>query len=239
MTDRISELGFASVEEYQQFHGLRVDGVVGPVTARHLDMPRFCQLPDHAPQRAELRKFPSLEVTYANAHPAPGFTLESTMFVTDLAIRAWNRTSKLKAVRAASTQQATILLTVGRIDGKNGTLAWSELAKLPQTLQRYDQHEPWKVGEDSGGKWNAVPYPYIDLYVVMVHELGHAFGLDHAPGTGNILSPIYSPQNTAIGQWETDQMVSRYGVHEGDPDEPTPDPAKELVIAFSNARVVR
>lgn len=224
---RLAELGFdapghdlaEATAEYQSWHGLKPDGIPGPITQRHLGMPRFCALPDRAPMRAELAKFPTLEVTYANAHAAPGFTLAETQAITDLAISEWNTTSGLKAVRSDVTT-ATILLSVGRIDGRNGTLAWSELAQRPRTQQMYDSAEPWKRGQG----WNAVQYPAIDLLVVMLHELGHAFGIDHAPGSDHLLSPIYSPNNVRPGPWEINEMQKRYGKPAATPTPPTPAP---------------
>lgn len=243
---RLAELGFdapghdlaEATAEYQSWHGLKPDGIPGPITQRHLSMPRFCALPDRAPMRAELAKFPTLEVTYANAHAAPGFTLDETKLITDIACAEWNATSALKAVRS-DPQSATILLQVGRIDGKNGTLAWSELAQRPRTNQMYDSAEPWKRGNG----WNIAQYPAIDLLVVMLHELGHAFGLDHAPGTTNLLSPIYSPNNPRPGAWEIDQMQKRYGKPQPgqtpspQPPSPTPQPSG-VTLFIPGAKVI-
>jgi hypothetical protein len=225
---RLADLGFdapghdlaSATEHYQAWHGLKADGIPGPITQRHLELPRFCGLPDRAPMRAEINKFPTLEVTYANAAAVPGFTLAQTQEITDMACAAWGKVSGLKLKRGGSN--ATIWLQVGRIDGKNGTLAWSELARRPRTHQMYDAAEPWKRGQG----WDAVNYPAIDLLVVMAHELGHALGLDHAPGTGNLLSPIYSPSNATIGAWEINEMQKRYGKPEVAPNEPpaTPSP---------------
>jgi hypothetical protein len=232
---RLAELGFdvpghdlaGATATYQSWHGLKPDGIAGPITQRHLALPRFCGLPDRMEARAELAKFPTLEITYANAHAVPGFTLAETQAITDVACEAWSGTSKLKLVRG-DARSAVIFLQVGRIDGKNGTLAWSELARRPRTNQMYDNAEPWKRGQG----WTAVPYPAIDLLVVMAHELGHALGLDHAPGNSHLLSPIYSPSNATIGPWEISEMHKRYGKPELSPPT-TPEGGIDLFGMFT------
>lgn len=241
----LADLGFCSTDvtmghaiaEYQAFHGLKVDSIAGPVTMRHLRLPRFCKHEDRMELGGEVRKFPGLRVTYANAHPIPGFSLPETEAFTDLAVAEWNKLSAFKATRTTNSKTATVLLTVGQVDGRNGTLAWSELANMPQTLQRYDHQEPWKRGQGS----TPAPFPYIDPWLVMLHEFGHAWGLPHAPGGDKTMSATYDAANYRLGAWERQQMVVRYGEAEpGDEPEPTPqpEPAEGLTLFIPGARVL-
>lgn len=232
---RLAELGFdapghdlaSATKAYQEFHGLKVDGSPGPITQRSLEMPRFCKYPDRMNFGAEAVKFPRLEITYANAQAIPGFTLEQTQSITDLACSEISKLSALKLMRGDAS--AVIWLQVGRIDGRNGTLAWSELARTPRTNQLYDNAEPWKRGVGLV----AIPYPAIDALYVMTHELFHAVGLEHAPGSTHLLSPIYSPQNW-IGDWERNEMVKRYG-----PPTSVPPPTAPPVPPAATAITIR
>jgi hypothetical protein len=84
--------------------------------------------------------------------------------------------------------------------------------------------------------------PYIDFGLTEKHELGHAWGLDHAPGQDNVLSAIYDVNNFRLGAWEKSEMVKRYGERTAPQPPPDPDADKlvelRLLVPASSIKVV-
>lgn len=123
------------------------------------------------------------------------------------AFAAWSQVANVHGEEASSPQEAHCLIRVTRIDGRQGVLADCMLPGPPVQLMRLDNSEKWvvHVGAD-------VPADSIDLYRVLVHELGHFWGLGHAPqGSPNLMAPAYSRAIWTPRQWDVEQMVRLYG----------------------------
>ncbi len=98
----------------------------------------------------------------------------------------------------AARRNQIIVVDVGPIDGRAGTLAWSELANktTKRAQQKYDRSELFVMRLD--------PQPNeIGLIHVGTHEVGHAAGMDHIEGEIALLNPtysrrIYAPQRADI-----------------------------------------
>lgn len=105
-----------------------------------------------------------------------------------------------------ASEQPHIAAATCRVDGPSGTLAWSELpcGGVQQVRQCYDTSERW-VDDPSA------PEGSIDIISVLIHELGHALGLDHAPEQGNVMYAYYSGPRRELGPWDIAEIRRRYG----------------------------
>lgn len=194
-----------AVAEYQKFHGLDTNGKVDARTARQLTNRFRCGLPDFE-LRAEAKtcKWPMQQVTYYSKLDLPGLSAEQAKQAFDAACRQWMAVCGLSLVRVASASTANIVSTSGEgradgLDGRGGTLAWSELPCGAGPNSQYEQKF------DSAEAWN-----YLMAVAVICHEIGHVLGLSHLP-KGNLMAPYYDPNTIKPQTGDIAEVVSRYG----------------------------
>jgi len=202
---------------FQNWHGLKPDGWVGPQTARTLTAPRFCAHPDRVAQRSRICKWKKRELTFAVVDALPNIGLADLVDVHVAAWAAWSSVCDLRFAYTTNDRTADITHAAGRIDGPNGTLAWSELpcsGRDDRLAQRYDAAERFVIGDARPGQ--------IDLLIVAKHEDGHAIGLPHLPGRA-LMAPTYDPTTPDPITPDVKAAVKRYGR----PAEPDPDPAAD------------
>lgn len=119
---------------------------------------------------------------------------------------------------------ANILAESGPLDGRNGVLGRSYLpcgnvGPSSQLGQLYDVGEVWTVSF---------------FFRTALHEVGHAIGLDHAPGGTAVMSPYLTAFET-LQKWDIDQSVLRYKGPKPIPIPPaTPPPIGPDVVDLLN-----
>lgn len=235
LVNRLSALGWiaATLREavlaYQNWHGLKPDGVAGPVTVRHIELPRFCGLPDFMVQD-QTCAWPHKKITWNITGALPGMSAADQKAAYALAWSFWAEVCDIQPEYTAS-RAANVLMGAGGIDRAGGTLAWSELpcgSGESDTLnQKYDTLEPWgafDVTEDSRGQ--------IDIVRVACHEIGHVIGIPHIQG-GNLLAPTYNPAIRKPQLGDIDEAVKRYGKPVNIPA-PTPQPGDPKLFVFQD-----
>lgn len=149
-------------------------------------------------------------------------TRESIQAQTQAAMNAWSSVANVEGVQASSEDQADLVIRVASIDGRQGVLADCMLPGPRVQIMRLDNDELWTVfmGPD-------VPNQSIDLYRVLLHELGHFWGMGHAPqGSPNLMAPVYSRNIWEPRSWEIGEMQRGYGPPKASP---TPTPSSNLV----------
>lgn len=207
MTNRITDLGFDSVEAYQRFHGLVPDGVVGPVTRRSLDAIRFCKLPDRMELGGSVCRWGKRLLRYGFSGTLPGIEVEDMRRAFQIAWDRWTAVCDIRAEHiGTSGDPADVVIGTGPIDGGSGTLAYSELpcgSRDRQLQQKYDTGEAWVIADN-------VPAYRIDLTRVACHEIGHVIGIPHI-GTGNLMAPTYSTRIHAPQPGDIAEAQARYG----------------------------
>lgn len=204
-----------AISEYQKFHGLDTNGKVDARTAHQMTNRFRCGLPDFE-LRAEAKtcKWPMQNITYYSNLDLPGITPDQAQQAFDAACRQWMAICGIVMTRVTSASKANIISTGGEgradgLDGRGGTLAWSELpcgaGPNSQYQQKYDKAEAWN---------------YLMAVAVICHELGHALGLSHLP-KGNLMAPYYDPNTIKPQSGDIAEMVSRYGKPLVSPNSPS------------------
>lgn len=216
-----------AVRRYQRFYGLKPDGIVGPVTKRHMERPR-CGVADipvmpamavaGAPFVLRGCSYPRRDLSYTFLNDTPDLPGGRDQDIVRQAFQSWQEVADLRFTEVGRNANADFRVAWRRGDHGDGN-PFDELGGPGGNTLAHAFFPPPCGGPTAGDLHFDEAETWIDdpagrgilLLQVAIHEIGHLLGLSHSNDESAIMFAFYAPDRVNLAQDDINGIRALYG----------------------------
>eukprot|EP00039_Didymoeca_costata_P028698 m.21974 g.21974 ORF g.21974 m.21974 type:complete len:973 (-) comp7306_c0_seq1:76-2994(-) len=171
-----------AVKAYQKAYELKVDGIVGPNTKHQLSQVLTDTTSDDSDDLPGFKKEQTVKYWVGDNHPA---RISHEAFCKEVAeaFEMWGTKTKVTFTQVEDHKAADLLITFAIEDDAGGMLAEAHKEGI-----RFDSSEHWLLQHEAPP---AKKKRFVRFLPVLLHEIGHLYGLKHTHNKESIMYPYY------------------------------------------------
>ncbi|CAF1272532.1 unnamed protein product [Didymodactylos carnosus] len=207
-------IDFSSIlRDYQKTFGLQETGQLDKPTKKLLNKPRCGNKDSPVSSSSSLlalrnSKWSKSHLRWTLRNSSSRISHAQSLNIIRDAFEHWTKHIPLRIEQVCEACEADVVFTFGPIDGPSTTLAYAHFPEDGRV--HFDSDENWIERFDHDGT---------NLFLVAVHEIGHALGLSHnKEDTKSIMYPMYQliPKRDILPNIDRQRITDKYGACSSD-----------------------